>query len=197
MAHPGGNITGFTTYESEIAGKKLELLKQVAPAVTRVAAIYTPEGAGSLAQLHVTESAAPSLGLSVVAIGARDGDAMERAIEAFAAEPNGALTALTGPAVIVNRGRIISLAARHRLPAVFSGRYNVVEGGLMSYAASNVSLVQGAASYVDRVLKGERPGDLPIQLATSYELVINLRTAKAFGLTVPPTLLALADEVIE
>jgi putative tryptophan/tyrosine transport system substrate-binding protein len=197
MAHPGGNITGFTTYESQIAGKKLELLKQAAPNLTRVAAIYTPGGAGSLGQLHVTESAASALNLSVAAIATRDGDEMERAVDTFAGEPNGALTVLTGPAVIANRARIISLAARHRLPAIYSGRYSVLEGGLMSYGASIASIVPGAASYVDRVLRGEKPGDLPVQLATNYEFVINLKTARALGLTMPPALLALADEVIE
>ena len=197
MAHPGGNITGFTTYESQIAEKKLELLKEAAPTLTRVAALYTPGGAGSLALLHVIESVAPSLSLSTVAIGALDANEMEDAISAFAGEPNSGLAVLTGPAVIANRNRIILLAARHRLPAIYSGRYYVVEGGLMSYHASNYTLQQGAASYVDRVLRGENPGDLPIQLATSYELVINLKSAKALGLTVPPALIARADEVIE
>jgi putative tryptophan/tyrosine transport system substrate-binding protein len=197
MAHPGGNITGFTTYESEIAGKKLELLKEAVPTLTRVAALYTPGGAGSLGQLHVVETVAPSLKLTTSAIGALDGDGMEKAINAFANEPNGGLAVLTGPAVIFNRSRIMSLAARHRLPAIYSGRYNVIEGGLMSYATSNDTLLRGAASYVDRVLRGERPGDLPIQLATSYELVINLKTAKVLGLTVPEPILLIADEVIE
>jgi putative ABC transport system substrate-binding protein len=197
MARPDGNVTGFTTYESQIAGKKLELLKQVAPMLQRVAALYTPGGAGSLAQLRVVETAAPSLSLSTVAIGARGDDEMKRAIAAFASEPNGGLAVLTGPAVITNRSRIISLAARHRLPAIYSGRFYAVEGGLMSYAASSTSLVQGVASYVNRVLKGETPGDLPIQLATNYELVINLKTANAIGLEIPPALLAAADEVIE
>jgi putative ABC transport system substrate-binding protein len=197
MAHPGGNVTGFTTYESEIAGKRLELLKQVVPTLTHVAALYTPEGAGSLAQLRVTETVAPSLNLSTVAIGARDGDAMELAVDAFASEPNGGLAVLTGPAVNVNRGRIMSLAARHHLPAIYSGRYFVNEGGLISYGGSTVALMQGSASYVDRVLKGERPGDLPIQLATRYELVINLKTAKTLGLDISPALLSVADELIE
>jgi putative ABC transport system substrate-binding protein len=197
MARPGGNVTGFTTYESQIAGKKLELLKQVAPMLQRVAALYTPGGAGSLAQLRVVETAGPSLSLSTVAIGARDDNEMEHAVVAFASEPNGGLAVLTGPAVIANRSRIISLAARHRLPAIYSGRFYAVEGGLMSYAASSTSLVQGVASYVNRVLKGETPGDLPIQLATNYELVINLKTARALGMMVPPALLARADEVIE
>jgi putative ABC transport system substrate-binding protein len=197
MAHPGGNITGFTSYESQIAGKKLELLKQVAPTLARVAVLYTPGGAASQAQAHIIETVAPSLRLATVAIGARDGDAMEHAIEAFANEPNAGLAVLTGPAVISNRGRILSLAARHRLPAIYSLRADAAEGGLMSYGASVLALMQGAASYVDRVLKGEKPGDLPIQLATSYELIINLKIAKALRLTVPPSLLATADEVLE
>jgi len=197
MAHPGGNVTGFTTYESQIAGKKLELLKQAVPTLTRVAVLYTPGGAASLSQLHIIETVGPSLNLTITAIGALDGDEMEREINAFANEPNGGLAVLTGPAVISNRSRIMSLAARYRLPSIYSGRYSVVEGGLMSYAASNETLLQGSASYVDRVLRGEKPGDLPVQLATGYELVINLKTAKALGLTVPPSLLTTADEVIE
>jgi putative ABC transport system substrate-binding protein len=162
-----------------------------------VAALYTPEGPGSLAQLRVTETVAPSLNLSTVAIGARDGDAMERAIEAFASEPNGGLTVLTGPAIIANRGRIISLAARHRLPAIYSGRNYADEGGLMSYGSSPVALIRGSASYVDRVLKGEKPGDLPIQLTTSYELAINIKTAKALGINISQELVSRADAVIE
>jgi putative ABC transport system substrate-binding protein len=140
---------------------------------------------------------APSLKLSTTAIGALDPEEMERAIEAFAREPNGALAVLTGPAVGVNHRRILSLAVRHRLPATYSTRSYVTEGGLMSYGGANDGLVQGAASYVDRILRGEKPGDLPIQLLTKFELAINLKTAKVLGLNVPPSLLALADEVIE
>jgi putative ABC transport system substrate-binding protein len=146
MAHPGGNVTGFTTYESEIAGKRLELLKEVAPGLTRVMVLYTPGGPGSLAQLRVVEAAAPSLHLSTTAIGAFDRGEMERAIDAFAGEPNRGLAVLTGPAISVNRDRILFLAAQRRLPAIYGGRYYVTEGGLMSYAASTDSLLQNTAS---------------------------------------------------
>jgi putative ABC transport system substrate-binding protein len=197
MARPEGNITGFATYESEIAGKWLELLKEAVPYLTRVAALYTPGGPGSLAQLRLIEAVAPSLNLSTTTIAALDRNEMERAVNAFASEPNGGLAVLTGPAIGLNRDRIMSLAAQHHLPAIYSMRSYVVGGGLMSYGASDNNLVQGAASYVGRILKGEKPGDLPVQLMTTYELVINLKAAKALGLAMPPTLLTLADEVIE
>jgi putative ABC transport system substrate-binding protein len=197
MARPGGNITGFTTYESEIAGKRLELLKEVAPRLARVAVLYTPGGPGSLAQLRLTESVAPSLNLSTTAIAAFDPEEMERAVNALAGEPNGGLAVLTGPAVTLNRDRIMVLAARHRLPAIYASREIVSGGGLMSYAASPDKLIQGAASYVDRILKDEKPGDLPVQLLAKVDLVINLKTAKTLGLTFPPNVLAIADEVIE
>jgi putative tryptophan/tyrosine transport system substrate-binding protein len=197
MARPGGNMTGFTTYESAIAGKRVELLREVAPRLTRLGVLYTPGGAGSLAQLHVIEAVAPSLNLSTTAIAALDPEEIERAINAFAREPNGGLAVLTGPAVALNRDRILALAAKHHLPAIYAGRYSAIHGGLMSYGASDNNLFQGAASYIDRIVKGEKPGELPIQLMTKFELVINLRTAKALGLTVPQTLLATADEVIE
>jgi len=153
--------------------------------------LYTPGGAGSLAQLHVVEAVAPSLNLSTTPIAALDPEEIERAINAFAREPNGGLAVLTGPAVSLNRNHILALAAKHHLPAVYAGRYLAIQGGLMSYGLSDDNLYQGTASYVDRILKGEKPGDLPIQLLTKFELVVNLKTAKALGL------LLSADEVIE
>jgi putative ABC transport system substrate-binding protein len=198
MARPGGNMTGFTLYESAIAGKRLELLKGVAPRLTRVGVLYTPSGAGSLAQLRWIEAVAPSLNLSTTAIAALDPEEIERAVNAFAREPNGGLVVLTGPAVNLNRDRIMALAAKHHLPAIYPLRDYASYGGLMSYGSSDNNLFQGAASYVDRILKGEKPSDLPIQLLTTkVELVINLKTAKALGLTIPETLLATADEVIQ
>ena len=191
MARPGGNMTGFTIYESAIAGKRVELLREVAPRLTRLGVLYTPGGAGSLAQLHVVEAVAPSLNLSTTPIAALDPEEIERAINAFAREPNGGLAVLTGPAVSLNRNHILALAAKHHLPAVYAGRYLAIQGGLMSYGLSDDNLYQGTASYVDRILKGEKPGDLPIQLLTKFELVVNLKTAKALGL------LLSADEVIE
>ena len=197
MARPGGNMTGFTIYESAIAGKRVELLREVAPRLTRLGVLYTPGGAGSLAQLHVVEAVAPSLNLSTTPIAALDPEEIERAINAFAREPNGGLAVLTGPAVSLNRNHILALAAKHHLPAVYAGRYLAIQGGLMSYGLSDDNLYQGTASYVDRILKGEKPGDLPIQLLTKFELVVNLKTAKALGLTVPQSILLSADEVIE
>ena len=197
MARPGGNMTGFTIYESAIAGKRVELLREVAPRLTRLGVLYTPGGAGSLAQLHVVEAVAPSLNLSTTPIAALDPEEIERAINAFAREPNGGLAVLTGPAVSLNRNQILALAAKHHLPAVYAGRYLAIQGGLMSYGLSDDNLYQGTASYVDRILKGEKPGDLPIQLLTKFELVVNLKTAKALGVTVPQSILLSADEVIE
>jgi putative ABC transport system substrate-binding protein len=197
MARPGGNMTGFTTYESAIAGKRVELLREVAPRLTRLGVLYTPGGAGSLAQLHVIEAVAPSLNLSTTAIAALDPEEIERAINAFAREPNGGLAVLTGPAVSLNRNHILALAAKHHLPAVYAGRYSAIQGGLMSYGASDDNLFQGTASYVDRILKGEKPGDLPIQLLTKFELVVNLKVAKTLGLTVPQSILLTADELIQ
>jgi putative ABC transport system substrate-binding protein len=197
LAQPGGNVTGFTSGEFPMSGKWLELLKEIAPGVTRVAVLRDASIATAIAQLGVLQSAAPSFGIEVSPVGLRETGEIERAIEAFARGPNGALivTAI-GPALL-RRELIIKLAARHRLPAVYPSRVYVSDGGLISYGRSTVDLYQHAASYVDRILKGEKPADLPVQNPTKYELVINLSTAKALGLTVPPTLLARADEVIE
>jgi ABC-type uncharacterized transport system substrate-binding protein len=198
IAHPGGNITGFVMVpEFSTSGKWLELLRQIAPAVTRVAVIRDTGAQTSLMQFSAIQSMAQSLGVEVNPIGMRDASELERAIIAFARTPNGGLIATAVPQLFTRRGIIISLAARHRLPTVFPFRVFVAEGGLASYGANTADSYRHAASYVDRILKGERPGDLPVQAPTKFELVINLKTAKTLGLTVSPSLLARADEVIE
>jgi putative ABC transport system substrate-binding protein len=197
MAHPGGNMTGFTPFEAAMGGKWLQLLKELTPALARVAVLYTPGGAGSLAMLHRIEDVAPSLGVETTAVPARDPAEIERATEAFSHEPNGGLIVLTGPSTNANRELIIALAARHRLPAIYPGRDSVAIGGLISYAADQLDLYRQAGSYVDRIFKGEKPGDLPVQAATKFDLVVNLKTAKALGLKIPESFLLRADEVIE
>jgi putative ABC transport system substrate-binding protein len=197
LARPGGNTTGFVTSEFGFAGKWLELLKEIAPRVTRVVVLRDPAVASQIALFGSIQSVAPSLGVELRPIDTRDPSEMERAVAVFAGEPNGGLIASTGAGVMLHRERIVALAARHRLPAVYAYRSHVMSGGLMSYASDRVELIRRAAGYVDRILKGEKPADLPVQAPTKYQLVINLKTAKALGLTVPPTLLARADEVIE
>jgi putative tryptophan/tyrosine transport system substrate-binding protein len=197
LARPGGNATGFMNFEFSLSGKWLELLKQIAPGVTRVAALRdTIEGSGT-SQFAVIQAMAPSLQVEVNPLNMRDAGEIERAVEAFARTPNGGLIVTAGAAAQVHRDLLISLAARHILPAVYYERSFVAAGGLISYGPDYVDQYRRAAGYVDRILKGERPADLPVQVPTKYELVINLKTAKALGLTVPPTLLARADEVIE
>jgi len=198
LAQPGGNLTGFTTFEFSIGTKWLETLKEVAPRVTRVALIFNPETA-PFADLfwRPIEAAAPSLGLVPISAAARDTDELARLTDAFARGPNGGLVVLPEVSTVNHRGLIIDLAARYRLPAVYPYRSFAASGGLLSYGVDVADIFRRAASYVDRILKGTSPGDLPIQAPTKYELVINLKTAKAFGLTVSPTLLARADEVIE
>ena len=197
LARPGGNLTGLSQHEFTVGVKWLELLKQIAPSVTRVAVIYDPANPAAAGYLHAIEPAAPSFGAQVSAAAVRDAAEIARAIEAFAAAPNGGLVVLPGAAAAVHRDLIIALAARHRLPAVYAFRYHVISGGLASYGVDNIDLYKRAAWYVDRILKGERPGELPVQHATKFQLVINLKTAKALGLDVPLTLLARTDEVIE
>jgi putative tryptophan/tyrosine transport system substrate-binding protein len=196
LARPGGNTTGFVTSEF-FAGKWLELLKEIAPRVTRVVVLRDPAVASQIALFGSIQSVAPSLGVELRPIDTRDPSEMERAVAVFAGEPNGPLIASTGAGVMLHRERIVALAARHRLPAVYAYRSHVMSGGLMSYASDRVELMRRAAGYVDRILKGEKPADLPVQAPTKYELVINLKSAKALGIDVPPTLLARADEVIE
>jgi len=197
LARPGGNITGFTPYEYGIGAKWLELLKQSAPGVTRVAVLRDAAITAGIGMWGAIQSVAPSFGVELRPIDVRDAGEMERALAAFAGSPNGGLI-LTGSALaIVHRNLIIRLAARHKLPAVYFYRTFVLAGGLMSYGPDPHDEFRRAASYVDRILKGEKPADLPVQAPTKYELAINLKTAKALGLEIPPTLLARADEVIE
>jgi putative tryptophan/tyrosine transport system substrate-binding protein len=197
LARPEGNITGFTNFEFSIGGKWLEVIKEYAPGVSRVAVVFDPANPSWAAYLRTIEAAAPSFSVHLTPAGVRDAAEIETSITAFAREPNGALVVLPGPAITRHRGPIIAIAARHRLPAIYPYRLFVTNGGLMSYGGDVADLYNQAASYVDRVLKGAKPADLPVQLPTKFELVINLKTAKALGLTVPPTLLARAGEVIE
>ena len=197
LARPGGNATGFTTYEYSISGKWLELLKQVAPGMTRAAVIRDAAVSAGLGLFAAIQSVASLLGVEIVPINVRDATEIERAIAAFALSGNGGLI-LTGSALsFLHRDLIVMLAAKHKLPAVYWDRSPVVGGGLISYGADLREQYRHAAGYVDRILKGEKPPDLPVQAPTKYELVINLKTARALGITVPPTLLARADEVIE
>jgi putative ABC transport system substrate-binding protein len=197
LARPGGNITGFSPWEFGIGAKWLELLKQIAPSVTRVAVLRDPAITAGIGLWGAIQSVSPSFGVELRPVDVRDASEMERVLAGFAGSPNGGLM-LTGSAwAIVHRDLIIALAARHRLPAVYYERYFAAAGGLISYGSDNVELFRLAAGYVDRILRGEKPADLPVQHPTKYDLVINLKTAKALGLTVPSTLLARADEVIE
>ena len=197
LARPGGNTTGFTTYDYAGSAKWVEVLKEIAPGVTRAAVLRDPTIASGIGQLGAVLAVAPSLGIEMSPIGVRDASEIEGAVTAFAREPNGGLIVLASPLSIVQRKLIIALAARHRLPAVYGLRFFVVDGGLISYGPDSVEPYRRAAGYVDRVLKGEKPADLPVQAPTKYDLVINLKTAKALGLEIPATLLARADEVIE
>jgi putative ABC transport system substrate-binding protein len=197
LPRPGGNATGFTVFEYGISGKWLELLKEIAPRVTQVAILRDATIAAGAGQLGAIQSIAPAFGVELRPFGVRDAGEIERAVTAFARGSNGGLIALGGAGTAVHRTLIIRLAAELRLPAVYPYRYYVIDGGLISYGPNNIDLYRRAAGYVDRILKGEKPADLPVQAPTKYELVINLTTAKALGLEVPPTLLARADEVIE
>ena len=197
LARPGGNATGFMQFEYSLSGKWLELLKQIAPGVTRAAVLRDPDISSGAGQWGAIQSAGPSFGVEVSPVNVRDADEIERAVTTFARQPNGGLI-VTGSALAnVHRDLIVTLAARHKLPAVYYRRYFVTSGGLISYGPDFVDQFRRSAEYVDRILKGEKPADLPVQAPTKYELVINLKTAKALGLQVPPTLLARADEVIE
>src|SRR5262245_2119061 len=197
LSRPGGNATGFTVFEYGISAKWLELLKDIAPQVRRVAVLRDTAIAAGAGQLGALQSVAPSLGIELRPVAVRDPGEIERTITTFARENNGGLIVTAGAGVATNRGLIIRLAARYRLPAVYAYRYYVADGGLMSYGPNNIDQYRRAAGYVDRILKGEKPADLPVQAPTKYELVINLKTTKVLGLDVPPTLLARADEVIE
>jgi putative ABC transport system substrate-binding protein len=197
LAHPGGNLTGFIVYEYVISAKWLELLKDISPQLKRVAVLREPDVAAGIGQLAVIQAAAPSFGVEVRPVSVRDADEIERAVTAFARSSNGGLIVTASTLAAVHRKLIIALAARHRLPAVYPVRFHATSGGLISYGPDTVDPFRRAAAYVDRILKGEKPSDLPVQAPTKYELVINLKTAKVLGLKVPPTLLARADEVIE
>jgi putative tryptophan/tyrosine transport system substrate-binding protein len=197
LARPGANITGFTLGEFSMGGKLLEVLKEVVPQVSRVAVILNLEQPPHVAMWRAIEAMAPSFGVTLTATDVQNPAEIERAIEAFAREANGGLIVLPGPITINHRELIIALAARHRLPAAYAFRFFVTSGGLVSYGADPFDQSRQAAAYVDRILKGEKPNDLPVQQPTKYELVINLKTAKTLGLTVPPALLTRADEVIE
>jgi putative ABC transport system substrate-binding protein len=197
LARPGGNVTGFTVFEYGISAKWLELLKEIAPRVTRAAVIRDAAIASGTGQWGALQSVAPSFGVELSPVNMLDAGEIERAIAAFARSPNGGVI-LTGSALaMIHRDLIITLAARHKLPAVYYDRPYVKAGGLISYGPNSIDPHRRAASYVDRILKGEKPGDLPVQAPTKYELVINLKTAKALGLEVPPAVIARADEVIE
>jgi putative ABC transport system substrate-binding protein len=197
LAHPGGNATGFTQFEYGIGGKWLELLKQIAPVVTRAAVLRDPAIASGVGQFAVIQSVASPLGVELTSINVRDAGEIERAVTVFARGANGGLIVTANALAVVHRDLIISLAARLKLPAIFPFRFHVADGGLISYGPETIQPYRRAASYVDRILKGEKPADLPVQAPTKYELVINLKTAKALGLTVPQSLLVAADEVIE
>jgi putative ABC transport system substrate-binding protein len=194
LARPGGNVTGFASFEFGIAGKWLELLKQVAPSVTRVATIREPVGSAGIGQFAAIQSMASLLGLDASPLNVREAPEIESAIAAFARSPNGGLVVTSSALAVRHRDLIITLAARHKLPAVYYARIFASSGGLISYGPDRTDQLQRAAGYVDRILKGEKPADLPVQAPTKYELVINLKTAKALGIEVPPTLLAIADE---
>jgi putative ABC transport system substrate-binding protein len=197
LAHPGGNVTGFMLYEYNLAAKYLELLKEIAPRVTRVAIVRHAANPAGVAMFGTLQNAAQSLGVAASPINVRDAREIERSIEAFARSPNGGLVVTQTASATVYRDVIIAAAARNKLPAVYALRYSATVGGLISYGPDDIAQFRQAAAYMDRILRGEKPADLPVQAPTKYELVINLKTAKALGLTLPDSLLARADEVIE
>jgi ABC-type uncharacterized transport system substrate-binding protein len=196
MAHPGGNMTGFSNFEYSLSGKWAELLKQIAPHLSRALVFRDPTSAAGIGQFAVVRSVAQSLGVELTPVNVRDTDEIERAVVAFARSGNGGVIVTTGGSA-AHRKLIISLAARYKLPSVYPYRYYAVDGGLISYGPNTHDPARRAAGYVDRILKGEKPADLPVQEPTKYELIVNLRTAKALDLTIPQSLLATADEVIE
>jgi putative tryptophan/tyrosine transport system substrate-binding protein len=196
MGHPGGNITGFSSFEYSMSGKWAELLKQIAPHVTRALVFRDPTSAAGIGQFAAIRSVAQSLGLELTPVNVRNTDEIERAVAAFARSGNGGVIVTPG-GTAAHRKLIIGLAARYKLPSVYPYRYWALDGGLISYGPNTDDPVRRAAGYVDRILKGEKPADMPVQAPTKYELVINLKTAKALGLTIPQSLLATADEVIE
>jgi ABC-type uncharacterized transport system substrate-binding protein len=197
LARPDGNATGFTMYEFGLSAKWLELLKEIGPHTTRAAVLRDPTLATGIGQFAAMQSMAPSLGIELSPIGVSDAVEIERGIAQFGMTPNNGLIVLPGASTLLHRKLIIGLAARQNLPAVYPFRYHVADGGLVSYGPDSLDQYRRAASYVDRILRGEKPADLPVQAPTKYELVINLKTAKALSLTIPDSLLSRADEVIE
>ena len=197
LARPGGNATGFTIYEYGMSGKWLELLKEIAPRMARAAVLRDPAIASGIGQFAAAQAVAPSLGVELSPVDVRDAGEIDRAVTAFARSPNGGLIVTASALATRHRDLIIALAARHRLPAVYSLRFFVAAGGLISYGPDSIDPYRRAAGYVDRILKGEKPADLPVQAPTKYALVLNLKTANALGLDIPTTVLSRADEVIE
>jgi putative ABC transport system substrate-binding protein len=197
LARPGGNITGFASAEFDFSTKILETLKRLAPKVERVGALYDPAAPQAAGMWSAIGAAAPSFALAASKLPVRTADEIERAIAAFVREPNGGLYVVPSPATALYQQMINTLALQHRLPTVFEFRYFVESGGLASYGPDDNDMARRAASYVDRILKGEKPRDLPVQLPTKFQFVVNLKTAKTIGLDIPPTVVALADEVIE
>jgi putative ABC transport system substrate-binding protein len=197
LSRPGGNATGFMQFEYSLSGKWLELLKQIAPSVTRAAVLRDASIVAGIGQFAIIQSVAPSIGVEVSPINARDATEIEGAVTAFARTSNGGLIVTASAPAVVHRDLIITLAARYKLPAVYYRRYFVASGGLVSYGPDIPDHFRRAAAYIDRILKGEKPSDLPVQAPNKYELAVNLKTAKALGLTVPPQLLARTDEVVE
>jgi len=197
LPHPGGNITGFANFENSIGGKWVEILKEIAPTVKRAGFIFSPEAAPNVGFFHAAEAAAPSAGLELAALAVHNSSEIEQRITNFAAEPNGGLIVAPHAVTVSSRELIAGLAAKYRLPAVYSDRYFAESGGLISFGNNTADLFRRAASYVDRIFKDEKPADLPVQLPTKFEIVINLKTATALGITIPAFLLQNADDVIE
>jgi putative tryptophan/tyrosine transport system substrate-binding protein len=197
LAHPGGNVTGFHNFEPSMGGKWLEVLREAAPDLRRAAVLYVPEVAANIALLHAAETASSALGMMVIPAAVRSTTDIEQVLTAFAREPNGGLVVTPSPLTGTRRDVIIAMAARLHLPAIYSFGFYSASGGLLSYGIDQLESVRGAASYVDRILHGANPGELPVQLPTKFRLVINLNTAKALGLAIPESFLLRADEVIE
>ena len=197
LARPGGNITGFVSFDFGMGAKWLETLKEIAPRLKRVGVLRDPTVSGGIGHLGAVQAVAPSFGVEAVPIDVRDAAGIERGLAAFAQAQDGGIIVVPNPRATVHIERIVALTAQHRLPAIYPYRYFTTSGGLISYGVDNLDLWRRSASYVDRILKGEKPVDLPVQQPTKFELVINLKTAKVLGLTIPPNLLARADEVIE
>jgi len=197
LARPGGNVTGFQAFEATMGGKWLGVLKEAVPNLNRAAVLFGSDARPNVAFLRAAEAVAPSLGVTVTAVDVLDVGGIERSVAAFASQPDGGLIVTPNRYTLANRGLIIVLAARHRLPAIYPYRYFAAEGGLISYGFDPIGQWRGAATYVDRILRGEKPGELPVQGPTKFELVVNLKTAKALGLNIPPAFPLRADEVVE